>query len=58
MEAKQKADNDNRANQLNPNNPEQAGRPAGWQGNKEKAAMDNKANQQNPEHSPSKGEKK
>lgn len=42
---------DNRANQLNPNDKRNGpGRPAGWQGNNEKAAMDNKANQQNPNH--------
>lgn len=42
---------DNRANQLNPNNPVGGqGHAAGFHGNREKAAMDNKANQQNPNH--------
>lgn len=49
---------DNRAKQLNPNNPGGGGvgnRPAGNQGNPEKAAADNKANQQNPNNAATKG---
>jgi hypothetical protein len=42
---------DNRAKQLNPNNPESGpGHQAGWHGNTEKASMDKKSNQQNPNH--------
>lgn len=49
---------DNRAKQLNPNNPSGGGvgnRPAGYHGNTEKETMDNKANQQNTNNAATKG---
>lgn len=49
---------DNRAKQLNPNDPQSGpGHQAGYQGNTEKAALDNKGNQQNPNNEASKPNK-
>lgn len=46
---------DNRAKQLNPNNPASGpGHQTGYHGNNEKATMDNKSDQQNPNNSATK----
>ncbi len=49
-----KADNDNRSNQLNPNNPAYDGGTTHYKGSGDKADLDNHANQLNP-NNPSSG---
>jgi hypothetical protein len=50
--SKSRASNNNRANQMNPNNPAYHGSRQG-SGNS-KPAVDNRANQMNPNHAPTK----
>jgi hypothetical protein len=52
MSKSTRASQNNRSNQMNPNNPAYQG--SGQGSGNSKPAVDNRANQLNPEHSPSK----